>query len=265
MVQRLAAPDCRFGIEAEPLLCAAIRHVLVCCGATNMTKPRLSIIVPLFNSEATLPALLRQLTPICAAADGELVLVNDGSRDATDVIAFEAVRTATVRTTFVNLSRNFGEHNAVLAGIRASSGDHIVTMDDDLQNPPSEVMKLLVAAETEGRDVVYSVYARKEHSWWRNFGSALTNTIADYVVDKPKGLYLSSFRCMTRLVADEVGKSRSPYPYIDGLIFQVTQNVGVVSVEHASRGEGASRYTSRKLVRLWISMLINVSVLPLRL
>ncbi|MFL6583731.1 MAG: glycosyltransferase family 2 protein [Chthoniobacterales bacterium] len=230
-----------------------------------MTKPRLSIVVPLFNSEANLPELLRELAPVCAAANGELVLVNDGSRDRTEQLVLEAMAGSSVPVTFVNLSRNFGEHNAVLAGIRASSGDYVVNIDDDLQNPPSEILKLLATAEAERRDVVYSVYARKEHSWWRNLGSAVTNLIADYVVDKPRGLYLSSFRCMTRLVADQLAKSRTPYPYIDGLIFQVTQNVGTVEVEHAPRAGGASGYTLHKLVRLWISMLINVSVVPLRL
>src|SRR5206468_12927070 len=96
-------------------------------------------------------------------------------------------------------------------------------------------------------------------------GSTLTNFIADYVVDQPKILYLSSFRRMTRLVADEVAKSRNPYPYIDGLIFQVTKNAGVVRVRHMEREQGQSGSTLRKLIRLWMSMLVNFSVLPLRL
>ena len=229
------------------------------------SPPRLSIVVPLFNSASTVTTLVNELSTICAQADGEIVLVNDGSRDQTERVAREAIREATVPITLITLSRNFGEHNAVLAGLRVTRGDYVVTMDDDLQNPPSEVMKLVNAAEAEQRDVVYSAYAQKEHSWWRNFGSAVTNLIADHVVDKPKKLYLSSFRCLSRLVAQEVAKSRNPYPYIDGLIFQVTQNVGVLKVEHAPRSQGASGYTLRKLVRLWISMLINVSVVPLRL
>ena len=117
-------------------------------------------------------------------------------------------RESRIPITLLSLSRNFGEHNAVLAGLRASRGDYVVTMDDDLQNPPSEVLKLLSAAESEKHDVVYAIYERKEHAWWRNLGSRLTNFIADYVVEKPRRLYLSSFRCMTRLVADEVAKSR---------------------------------------------------------
>jgi glycosyltransferase involved in cell wall biosynthesis len=227
--------------------------------------PHLSIVIPLFDAALTLPALCQELSALEIAGGFELVLVNDGSRDETEAIASKLTRESRIPITFLSLSRNFGEHNAVLAGLRASRGHYVVTMDDDLQNPPSEVLKLLATAEAEQRDVVYAVYERKEHAWWRNLGSKLTNLIADYVVEKPRKLYLSSFRCMSRLVADEVGKSRTPYPYIDGLIFQITQNAGAVSVRHVGRGQGRSGYTFRKLIRLWMSMLVNFSVLPLRL
>lgn len=229
------------------------------------STPHLSIVIPLFNAARTLPALCQELFALEIFGGLELILVNDGSRDETEAIALKLTRESRIPIAFLSLSRNFGEHNAVLAGLRASSGRYVVTMDDDLQNPPSEVLKLLAVAESEQHDVVYAIYERKEHAWWRNFGSTLTNFIADYVVDKPKKLYLSSFRCMTRLVADEVAKSRNPYPYIDGLIFQITQNAGVVRVRHVEREQGRSGYTLRKLVRLWMSMLINFSVLPLRL
>ena len=229
------------------------------------SNPHLSIVIPLFNAALTLPALYRELAALEIGGGFELVLVNDGSRDETEEIALNLVRGSQIPITFLNLSRNFGEHNAVLAGLRASNGQYVITMDDDLQNPPSEVLKLLSTAESEKRDVVYAIYEQKEHAWWRNVGSKLTNLIADYVVEKPRRLYLSSFRCMTRLVADEVAKSSTPYPYIDGLIFQVTQNAGVVQVRHMERQQGRSGYTIRKLLRLWMSMLVNFSVLPLRL
>ena len=227
--------------------------------------PHLSIVIPLFNAALTLPALYQELSELEISGGLELILVNDGSFDETEEIAVRLTLESRIPITLLSLSRNFGEHNAVLAGLRASTGQYVVTMDDDLQNPPSEVLRLLTVAESEQHDVVYAIYERKEHAWWRNLGSTLTNFIADYVVDKPKKLYLSSFRCMTRLVADEVAKSRNPYPYIDGLIFQITQNAGAVSVRHVEREQGKSGYTLRKLVRLWMSMLVNFSVLPLRL
>jgi undecaprenyl-phosphate 4-deoxy-4-formamido-L-arabinose transferase len=229
------------------------------------STPHLSIVIPLFDAALTLPALYRELSALEIAGGFELILVNDGSSDETEALALKLTRESRIPITFLSLSRNFGEHNAVLAGLRASTGQYVVTMDDDLQNPPSEVLKLLAVAESERRDVVYAIYDRKEHAWWRNLGSRLTNIIADYVVEKPSKLYLSSFRCMTRLLADEVAKSRTPYPYIDGLIFQITQNAGAVRVHHVGRGQGRSGYTFRKLVRLWMSMLVNFSVLPLRL
>jgi glycosyltransferase involved in cell wall biosynthesis len=227
--------------------------------------PHLSIVIPLFNAALTLPALYQELSALEISGGLELILVNDGSCDETEEIAVRLTQESRIPITLLSLSRNFGEHNAVLAGLRASTGQYVVTMDDDLQNPPSEVLRLLTVAESEQHDVVYAIYERKEHAWWRNLGSTLTNFIADYVVDKPKKLYLSSFRCMTRLVADEVAKSRNPYPYIDGLIFQITQNAGAVPVRHVGRGQGRSGYTFRKLVRLWMSMLVNFSILPLRL
>jgi len=228
-------------------------------------SPHLSIVVPLYNAEKTLPALHQEIAALQVAGGHELIIVNDGSRDETEAVALKLTRESALPMKFLSLSRNFGEHNAVLAGLRAVSGRYVVTMDDDLQNPPSEALKLLAVAEAEKRDVVFGVYETKEHSWWRNAGSWLTNRIADFVVDKPRKLYLCSFRCLSRFVVDEIAKSRTPYPYIDGLIFQITQNVGTVAVRHVARAQGSSGYNFRKLIRLWISMLVNVSVLPLRL
>jgi glycosyltransferase involved in cell wall biosynthesis len=229
------------------------------------STPHLSIVVPLYNAAATLPALYQEISALQVQGGHELIIVNDGSRDETEAVALKLVRESQMPMTFLSLSRNFGEHNAVLAGLRAVSGRYAVTLDDDLQNPPSEALKLLAVAEAENRDVVFGIYERKEHAWWRNAGSQLTNLIADFVVEKPKKLYLCSFRCLSRFVIDEITKSRTPYPYIDGLIFQVTQNVGTARVRHAERTQGNSGYNFRKLMRLWISMLVNVSILPLRL
>jgi undecaprenyl-phosphate 4-deoxy-4-formamido-L-arabinose transferase len=229
------------------------------------STPHLSIVVPLYNAAATLPALHQEISALHVEGGHELIIVNDGSRDETEAVALKLVRESQMPMTFLSLSRNFGEHNAVLAGLRAVSGRYAVTLDDDLQNPPSEALKLLAVAEAENRDVVFGIYERKEHAWWRNAGSKLTNLIADFVVEKPKKLYLCSFRCLSRFVVDEITKSRTPYPYIDGLIFQVTQNVGTARVRHVERTQGSSGYNFRKLMRLWISMLVNVSILPLRL
>jgi undecaprenyl-phosphate 4-deoxy-4-formamido-L-arabinose transferase len=138
-------------------------------------------------------------------------------------------------------------------------------MDDDLQNPPEEVVRLYDHARLGGWDVVYTRYAKKEHEGWRNLGSRFANRVADALLDKPKGLYLSSFRCMSALVVREVTKYTGPYPYIDGLIMQVTQRISVIEVAHYARAEGRSNYNMRRLVRLWLNLATNFSVLPLRL
>ena len=228
-------------------------------------KPTLTIVVPLYNSEATLDRLITDLSALNVNGGHELVLVNDGSRDKTIAVCERLMRTATVPITLVKLSRNFGEHHAVMAGLHHANGEFIVTMDDDLQNPPSEVMKLVNHAREGGHEVVYSFYEDKQHEGWRNLGSWLTNRMADFLLDKPKGLYLSSFRCMSAFVAREICRYEGPFAYVDGLILQVTQSIGRVLVEHAARESGRSGYTLRKLVNLWLNMFVNFSVVPLHL
>ena len=121
-------------------------------------------------------------------------------------------------------------------------GAYVITMDDDLQNPPEEVMQLYDHARLGHWDVVYTRYAEKKHDGWRNFGSRFANKVADWLLDKPRGLYLSSFRCMSALVVRSVARYRGPYPYIDGLIMQVTQRIDSIEVMHLPRAEGRSNY-----------------------
>jgi undecaprenyl-phosphate 4-deoxy-4-formamido-L-arabinose transferase len=138
-------------------------------------------------------------------------------------------------------------------------------MDDDLQNPPEEVERLLAFAQRSGNDVVYTYYEEKQHAAWRNLGSRFTNRVADFVLEKPNGLYLSSFRCISAFAVREIIRYQGPFPYIDGLILQVTQNIGRLMVRHLPRASGRSNYTLRRLLRLWMSMFVNFSVMPLRI
>jgi undecaprenyl-phosphate 4-deoxy-4-formamido-L-arabinose transferase len=138
-------------------------------------------------------------------------------------------------------------------------------MDDDLQNPPGEILRLLAHAQKTGKDVIYTYYAKKQHAAWRNLGSRFANRVADIVLDKPKGLYLSSFRCFNAFVVQQVLRYEGPFPYIDGLIMQATQHIGTLAVEHLPRHAGRSNYTLTRLTRLWLSMALNFSVIPLRM
>lgn len=229
-----------------------------------MAEPALSFVIPLYNSATTIGALVRDIEALQVAGGHEIVLVDDGSTDATASVCDELVRQARVPVTFVQHMRNFGEHNAVLTGWRHARGRHLVNLDDDGQNPPAEALSLWKHATDLELDVVFGRYEVKRHSSWRNAGSAFTGKVTDWMLDKPKGLYLSSFRCVTSAVAGEACRYAGPYPYIDGLLLQVTQRVGSIEVRHLSRSGGRSAYTIRRLMRLWLSAWINFSILPLR-
>lgn len=192
------------------------------------------------------------------------MLVHDGSPDETLSECRAYLGRARVPVTLIDLARNFGEHNAVMAGLRAARGEYVVTMDDDLQNPPGELLKLVAYARERDLDCVYGAYISKQHSAFRNWGSRFTNRVGELVLEKPAGMYLSSFRCLSAFLVREITRYEGPFPYIDGLILQSTARIGSVPVEHAARAAGESGYTLRKLLRLWMSMFVNFSVMPLR-
>ena len=225
----------------------------------------LSIVIPVYRGANTIGELVHALADLNIAGGHEIVLVNDGSPDNSLDVCRELLHSCRIPLTVINLARNFGEHNAVMAGLRQARGSWVITMDDDLQNPPDEIVRILAFAQSSGRHVVYTYYPKKEHAHWRNLGSRFANWVADFQMDKPKGLYLSSFRCVSRLVVDNITRYTGPFPYIDGLILQVTQNIGRIEVAHLPRAYGRSNYTFRRLVRLWLNMFVNFSVMPLRI
>jgi glycosyltransferase involved in cell wall biosynthesis len=231
---------------------------------TPSAAPALSFVIPVYNGAETIGPLVRAIEQLVVDGGHEVVLVNDGSADATSSVCRDLVRTARIPVTFVEHSRNFGEHNAVLTGWRHARGAHLVNLDDDGQNPPAEALKLWHHAKANGLDVVFGGYQAKQHSLWRNAGSWFTNRMTDWAIDKPRGLYLSSFRCVSAFAAQQVMGYAGPYPYLDGLLLQITQRIGSIEVQHQPRQAGASGYTLKRLVRLWISAWLNFSVLPLR-
>jgi len=227
-------------------------------------NPALTFVIPMYNSAATIAAVVHDIEALAIEGGHELVLVDDGSSDATAGICRDLVAQARMPITLVEHTRNFGEHNAVLTGWRHARGAHIVNLDDDGQNPPAEAVRLWQHAKSSGLDVVFGHYEVKQHSAWRNAGSWLTNRVTDWALDKPPGFFLSSFRCVTAFVTRQVIGYAGPYPYVDGLLLQVTQRIGSITVRHEPRRAGRSGYTLRSLVRLWLSAWLNFSVLPLR-
>lgn len=226
---------------------------------------KISVIIPVYNGAKTIAKLSDELVNSLKGHTLEIILVDDGSSDNSHQVCVSIFNKYKGTVKYICLARNFGEHSAVMAGLNNATGDYAVIIDDDFQNPPGEIRKLVDKAVSGRHDVVYSYYERKQHSWLRNLGSSFNNLVANILLDKPKDLYLSSFKCMNRFIIQEVIKYKGPFPYIDGLILRSTQNIGKILVEHATREEGKSGYTLKKLIRLWLNMFVNFSVLPLRI
>jgi glycosyltransferase involved in cell wall biosynthesis len=227
--------------------------------------PLVSFVVPLYNTGASLTKLLDAFRSLPIEGGWELVLVNDASPDGTGEKVRGMIDSLPCRVVLVDMARNFGEHAAVLEGFRHTTGRFVINLDDDLQNPISEALKILAYMQTHECDVVYTFYGEKKHHWFRNFGSWATNLCASLLLDKPKDLYLSSFRGHRSELIRRIINYTGPYPYIDGLILGATNRIERLQVEHAERAEGESGYTLRKLVRLWMNMFFNFSIMPLRL
>jgi glycosyltransferase involved in cell wall biosynthesis len=226
---------------------------------------RLSIVIPVYRGAASIGPLVDLL--VDALHDRyalEIVLVNDCSPDNSEEICIGLFRKYPRVVKFYSLAKNVGEHNAVMAGLNKSTGDWVVIMDDDFQNPVSEVVKLVSFASNHSYDVVYTKYENKKHSLLRNLGSRLNDKVANVMLKKPKNLYLSSFKAINRFLVGEMVKYTLPHIYLDGLILRTTSNIGKCTVEHRERAQGRSGYTLRKLFSLWLNMFTNFSILPLR-
>ena len=231
----------------------------------QQTSPELSLVIPVYNGSRTIGALVEHIVKVFGSTSFEIVLVNDGSEDDSEKVCAELAGKFPHDLVFVHLSRNFGEHNAVLAGFKQARGRYIAVLDDDGQNPPEEIIRMLDELKRKNCDVVYGHYIEKKHSRFRNLGSRFNDRIATLMLHKPKDLYLSSFKVMNRFVMNEIIKYCGPYPYTDGLIYRVTRNIGQIPVEHRESLGRSSRYTLRRLVRLWLNMFLNFSIKPLRL
>lgn len=230
--------------------------------------PSLSLVIPVYGSEPVLPELLRRLQSMFdqqarPSGDYELILVCDCSPDRSwAVIRGLAQQYPWVRG--ILLRMNAGQHNALMAGFSHARGRVIVTMDDDLQHAPEDI-PLLLAELAQGRDVVYARFKSRKHAGWKVAGSRLNDLVAGYLMNKPKGLYLSPFRAMTADIRDDILRYQGPYVYVDGLILSVTRNIGTVDVDHHERYAGDSGYSLRKSISLWLKMATNFSIVPLRI
>lgn len=227
---------------------------------------RISFVIPCYHSEKTLAGVVKEIDAAMEELSGygyDITMVNDGSGMETwEVISGLCLEK---KNRFgIDLARNFGQHAALMAGIRHTKGDIVVCLDDDGQTPADEVGKLLEAIE-KGADVAYASYEHKEHSAFRNFGSWVNEKMLETMLDKPRDLYVSSYFAMRRFVADEVLRYQNSYPYLLGLVLRSTKNIVNVPVHHRKREIGSSGYTFGKLLALWMNGFTAFSIKPLRI
>lgn len=225
----------------------------------------LSVVVPVFNSEQSLPLLCARLLPILneISEQYELILVNDGSWDASwETICKLAEEYHWISG--INLMRNYGQHNALLSGIRSAKHDIIVTMDDDLQNPPEEIPKLLEKLG-EGYDVVYGTPQHEKHGLWRDLASHITKLALQNAMGAKTARSVSAFRVFYTQMRDAFANYESSYVSIDVLLTWGTTHFAAIPVRHDARQLGQSNYTLRKLVVHALNMMTGFSILPLQL
>jgi dolichol-phosphate mannosyltransferase/undecaprenyl-phosphate 4-deoxy-4-formamido-L-arabinose transferase len=230
-----------------------------------MTKPLFSVVVPVYRSERSLPELHERIerTFVAMGRPYELVLVEDCGGDRSWEV-MRSLRERDERVKIVRLARNFGQHNAVLCGLSIATGEFVITMDDDLQNPPEEIPRLIEAIEDEPLDVVYGIPRGKKPSFIRRAGSRIFLRLVGRIFGEPADGGMSSFRILRRHAVEQVLRISTPNPLIGLLLLHVTDRVGTIPVDHFERQYGGTTYTAAKLVRHFLSGILYHSVLPLK-
>lgn len=228
-----------------------------------MTPPSLSLIVPVFNSEGSLEELVRRIdTALAAFPEKELLLVNDGSKDRSWQV-IEGLCRAHSWVRGIDLMRNYGQHNALLAGIRAARHELCVTLDDDLQNPPEEVPRMLAVLEGP-IDVVYGVPEKQQHGLLRDLASTITKLTLKHAMGADIARNISAFRAFRTQVREAFLHHRSPTVNLDVLLTWGTSRFAMIAVGHDKRQVGVSNYTFRKLLAHAFNMMTGFSTLPLQ-
>lgn len=237
-------------------------------GATGVTAEArgslYSIVVPVFNSAAvvghTIDAIVRVFEG--AGLRYQLILVNDGSKDGSWDVLAERARSSS-HIVALNLLRNYGQHHANLAGMREATGDYVITMDDDLQNPPDQSLKLIAEA-MRGHDLVFGRFERKQAALHRRMGSTLISLLNRRIFGQPPGLAVSNYRILRRDVVDRICASRTAHPYVTGQALLYSHNPSDVLVRHDARPVGKSNYGMRRILALVFAILFSYSLFPLR-
>lgn len=223
----------------------------------------LSIIVPCYNSADSLDGLVERIAAATEGREREVLLVNDGSRDQT----WKSIERLSSRYPWVRgieLMRNYGQHNALLAGIREARFELVVTLDDDGQNPPEEIPQLIEVLQSGGHDVVYGVPQRQQHGLLRDLASTMTKLALQTAMGAEVARNISAYRVFRTQLRDAFMEYRSPFVSIDVLLTWATARFGLLQVRHEARAVGTSNYTLSKLVTHAFNMMTGFSTLPLQ-
>ena len=226
---------------------------------------KVSFVIPCYRSENTLEKVVEEIKTTMKQLHQytyEVILVEDASPDDTWQ-TIERIVQKEENVTGISFAKNFGQHSALMAGFHYVQGDIVVCLDDDGQTPAGEVGKFLEKI-AQGDDVVYASYEDKKHGGVRNLGSMINSKMTEWLLEKPRELYVSSYFAARRFVIDEVMKYENSYPYVLGLILRSTKRIGNVPVNHRERFKGQSGYSMKKLLSLWINGFTAFSVKPLR-
>jgi undecaprenyl-phosphate 4-deoxy-4-formamido-L-arabinose transferase len=231
-----------------------------------MTAPRLSVVIPVYNEEAGLPALFARLYPAldALALPYEVIFVNDGSRDRSAALLKDQFAARPDVTRVVLFNANYGQHLAIVAGFERVRGERVVTLDADLQNPPEEIGKLLAAMDG-GADYVGGVRAVREDSWWRRTASRAMNRLRERITRIRMTDQGCMLRAYSRDIADAVAASREVSTFIPALAFTYAHRPTEVAVAHAERAAGESKYSLYKLIRLNFDLVTGFSLVPLQM
>lgn len=234
-----------------------------------MTKPRyetfrkVTVVVPVYNGAANLGELVERVTAALAPGDHEIVLVNDGSQDDSWAVV-EQLAARHRPVVGIDLVRNYGQHNALLAGIRQATGDIVVTLDDDLQHPPEHIPRLLEELLLSRKDVIYATPQREQHGLWRDAASKLTKLALQRAMGVEIARNVSAFRAFRTDLRDAFASYQGPWVAIDVLLAWGTSRFGAVEVAHLPRARGRSNYTLRRLASHALNLITGFSTWPLR-
>ena len=230
-----------------------------------MEQPLYSVIIPVYNSEGTLAELCDRVVQLFAERGEpvEILMVNDGSADASWQKISELCVRYPGQVVGINLSRNFGQHKALLCGLRNSHGQYAITIDDDLQYHPEDILMLITAQQAEQSDVVYGVFERKRHSLLRNMGSQLVAWMFRKYAHMPQRG--SSFKLITRHVIDEIRDYSHPYVFLDEVLGWYSRKTAHTTVRHEDRQNGNSGYSTMRLIRYTVQIMLSYTTLPLQL